>query len=237
MKRYFLALALIVLSVTAWGQNKLDLSFGGGAVFGTDFGGGIENKINYAGQSFAATAPVNYMGGGIHAFFDATYIEAAAGLLFGGGTLKTKIESSLISQTQTIGDYNFMGLNLGIVGKYPFAVSPRIKLFPLVGIDYLIALSIKFEDEKVDDPTDWNQLWFKFGGGIDFNINTSLYFRLEALYGFRLPSKGEKDFTDYLKSGLQDEFQQQYGIAPDITSDTLLGHGLTVRAAIGYKLK
>jgi hypothetical protein len=234
MKRCLLVLSLIVFSIAAWGQNGLDLSFGGGALIGTDFGGGSENKISYM-QQITVSLPMDYFAGGMYAFFDATYMEVSAGLLFGGGTLKIKVGSPL-NYTVEIGDYNFTGLNLGISGKYPVMISSKLKLFPLIGIDYLTILSLKLEDENTDNPMDWNQLWFKFGGGLDYEINTSLYFRVEALYGFRLSSKAEKDYADDLKAAFQDEFYQQYAITPKITAGTLLGHGLTAKAAIGYRL-
>jgi hypothetical protein len=66
-------------------------------------------------------------------------------------------------------------------------------------------------------------LWFKFGGGLDYDITSSLYLRGEFLYGLRLVNKAEND----MKDSLDDQG------ASDIK--TRLGHGLTVKFAVGSK--
>jgi hypothetical protein len=154
-------------------------------------------------------------------------------LFFGGGKWEMKAESPL-NTTETIGDFKFTSINLSLLGKYPFTISPKIKLFPLFGFDYQIVVSASLEGEDADDPGDWSHFWFKFGGGFDYSINNNLFFRIEALYGFRLASKGEEDYADGMKAAYH-LFYQQYGITPGVTSDTLLGHGLSVKMAIGYK--
>jgi hypothetical protein len=75
----------------------------------------------------------------------------------------------------------------------------------------------------VEDPGDLNALWFKFGGGLDYSFSDRVYLRGEALYGLRLSNKFEDDLVDYLK----------YEGATSV--DTLLGHGIEIKAAIGYR--
>jgi len=87
----------------------------------------------------------------------------------------------------------------------------------------VIVLSAKFDREEDYRSTDWNHFEIKFGGGLDYSLNDSLYFRFEALYGIRLPSRAEKDFADYLSQSLP------------AATNTLLGHGFTAKLALGYK--
>jgi hypothetical protein len=233
-KLLFVLMVLGMVATTTWAQNGTGFSLGGGAFIGTDFGGGFENQILLGPQSVTVSLPMPYFGGGGYVFFDAMYIEASVGLLFGGGKWEMKAGSPL-NITEDVGDFKFTSINLGLLGKYPVTLSPKVKLFPLVGFDYQIVASASLDSEDANDPDDWNQFWFKLGGGFDYSINNSLFFRIEALYGLRFASKGEENYADGMKAAYQDLFYQQYGIIPGVTSDTLLGHGLTARIAIGYK--
>jgi hypothetical protein len=111
-----------------------------------------------------------------------------------------------------------------LLGKYPFGITKQLSLFPLLGINYQIMLSSKIDGNEYqrdgeDSPMDFSALWFKLGLGVDFEFIPKLYGRLEALYGLRLPNKAENDMKD------------DWGD----DAKTRLGHGLTVKLAIGYK--
>ncbi|MDR1029237.1 MAG: porin family protein [Treponema sp.] len=148
-----------------------------------------------------------YFGGGGFLFFDATYAELSFGVLGGGG--KWGDENTV--------DASMVNLNIGLLGKYPLVINEKMSVFPLLGIDYQITVSSKVNDEKNDDAGDLSALWFKLGGGLDYAITSKMYARLEALYGLRLANKFETDMKD------------------DTDGETLLGHGLTVKLAVGYK--
>jgi hypothetical protein len=164
------------------------------------------------------------MGGGGFAFFDATYAELSFGFFGGGGTLK--LEQGSTTQES---DMSFMGLDIGLLGKYPIALNEKLSVFPLLGITYRIVLSAKDEDgnqykdsDGNDAPGNFSALWFKLGGGLDFSFTDHIYLRGGILYGLRLANKVEKDLVD--------EFDQ-----PGVDTKTLLGHGLEVKIAVGYR--
>lgn len=202
-------------------------SAGVGGLIGGDFGGGAEGKADEGSMKF--TTP--YFGGGGYAFFDAKYAEFSLAFYGGGGKSKMTMEGGGTSQTSE-NDSSITNFNIGLLGKYPFAINDKLTLFPLLGIDYSICLSAKTDGEEHknkdgnDAPGDFSALWFKFGGGGDFSLTEKVYLRLEALYGIRLANKAEADMEDFIKAKAQ-------GV--DIDTKTLLGHGLTVKLGVGYK--
>jgi hypothetical protein len=121
-----------------------------------------------------------------------------------------------------------------------------MSVFPLLGIDYQAVLSAKIDD-KDENPvsfggdeepkkiasSDFSALWFKLGGGMDFAITEKLYLRCEALYGIRLANTFETDTKDMVDKAVKNMKDND----PEIKSDvkTLLGHGLTVKLAVGYR--
>ena len=175
MKRGLSYVLFWVIASTVWSQ---DLSFGNGIFIGNDFGGGFKNEI-FAGRQFnnqivlkedvIAGMPMYYFGGGGFVFFDATYTVASFGFFVGGGkwegtemTYEHNVDyGHSIKSTPKTMDFSFTGLNLGLLGKYPFNISEKLKIFPLLGFDYLIAFLVTFESEKYDEPELWNQFWYK----------------------------------------------------------------------------
>jgi hypothetical protein len=105
-------------------------------------------------------------------------------------------------------------------------MSDKLTLFPLLGITYRFILSAKdgngesYKDSSGSDRSgDFSALWFRFGGGLDYSITDQIYFRGGLSYGLRLSNKFEDDMVD-----------QSGGIL-----DTRLGHGLEIKAAVGYR--
>jgi hypothetical protein len=226
---------LVLAAVVAGGVFALPafrLSAGGGGFIGGDFGGGVEGKAS--GQKMTIETP--YFGGGGFAFFDATYAELTLGLFGGGGTVEVMIPG-LISSDNSL---SLMSFNIGLLGKYPFAVNEKLSVFPLLGIEYDIVFSAKIDGDDYEGsktgssldfdggPGDFSTFWFKFGGGLDYSFTEKIYLRGEVLYGLRLANKAEKDFEDLFKD------LGQLGNV-DVDTDTLLGHGLTVKLGVGYK--
>ena len=117
-----------------------------------------------------------------------------------------------------------MGLGFGILGKYPFNFG-KVTAFPLLGVEYRLALSVKDENGKrVDDypglsSGDFSAFWFQFGGGLDYALTDALYLRGSALYGIRLANKFEENTIDDV-----------YDLPK-----TRLGHGPAVTVALGCK--
>jgi hypothetical protein len=137
-KRVFLGLVLAAAVVRgAFALPEFKLSAGGGGYFTSDFGGGFE--ASGGGETMSYKTP--YFGGGLFGFFDATYAEVSLGFWFGGGTSKS--ESSF---GDSEADMSLMGLDIGLLGKYPFAINEKLSVFPLLGITYRIMLSATDED-------------------------------------------------------------------------------------------
>jgi hypothetical protein len=146
-------------------------------------------------------------GAGGFAFFDATFAEAGIGISGGG------------LSGDSYDDGSYAALDLSLLGRYPFAAGP-VTIFPLAGIDWKIALAVKDRDGHKESDSNirkMSALWFQFGGGVDFSFTRNLFLRGEFLYGLRVRNEMEKDLTD--------SFGGEYK----------LGHGPTLKAAIGYK--
>jgi hypothetical protein len=196
----------VVLATTAWAQD-FSLSAGGGGLLVGDFTGGVKS----GGEKM--TTP--YFGGGGFAYFDATYAEVSVGFFVGGGDMKGGGSDK---------PWTLSALKLGLLGKYPIALSDALTLFPALGIEYDVVLSAKIDGTKVDDVDgmdmksgDFSALWIKAGAGLDVQLTEKLYFRGEALFGIRLSNKFEKDMID------------------DKGADAVLGLGPTVKLGVGYK--
>jgi len=228
MKKKLLILVVLAMVVAggAFAAPEFKLSAGGGAFFGSDFGGGF--KASMMGESMSVETP--YFGGGVYGFFDLTYAELSIGYFMGQGKMKAKgmsddgDDSSETSKLQS--------LNFGVLLKYPFQISEKFTIFPLLGIDYQSVLSAKIDGKDIDEYTegefkakDFSALWFKFGAGADLSLTDQIYLRLNLLYGIRTENKFEKDMKDRLAilSLLGGK------------TETILGHGLTAKVAVGFK--
>jgi hypothetical protein len=219
-KRIFLG--LVFAAVAAGGVFALPefrLSAGAGGYFTSDFGGGFEASMG--GKTMSSKTP--YAGGGGFAFFDATYAELSLGFWGGGGTVKSEM-GGLSSES----DMSYMGLDIGLLGKYPFTINEKLLVFPLLGITYRVMLSAKDEDgdqyknsDGDDAPGDFSALWFRLGAGLDFSFTDHVYLRGGLLYGLRLANTVENDRVDLMPSAADPK--------------TLLGHGLEVKIAVGYR--
>lgn len=191
-------------------QPKSWFSIGAGGYFANDFGGGFENS------SSSSRTVLPYTGGGFFAFFDATFAELSLGMFAGNGDHNNGVSPLKRS---------IFGIDFGLLGKFPFHLGEKFSLFPLLGIEYHLVITAmdsagyQFQNNNVNAPLDLSALWFKAGAGIDISFNEILYLRGEVLYGIRLPSKYENDSVNSAGSG----------------SASLIGHGLNIKIALGYR--
>jgi opacity protein-like surface antigen len=166
-------------------------------------------------------------------FFDAKYVEFVISLAGGPADITVEypsVVSGLPGNEEEV-TFSKTSFNMGfsVLGKYPFTLGP-VTLFPLAGIDYIVYLTgtyPKADTGKTNGvnrnvAADFNTLWFKFGGGVDIPVMEKLFVRVEALYGFGLENK-------FQKNG-EDEAKAQYGEA-----DWGWVNGPTVRVGVGYK--
>ena len=218
-KKGLVVLVLVALVAGgAFAQAEFRLSAGVGGYFTSDFGGGMEASAG--GYTVSVKTPS--AGGGGYVFLDATYAELSFGFFGGSGTWK--YEASLLGASgSTEQKMSGTGLDISLFGKYPFAASDQLAIFPLLGITYRVMVAAKDEDgNELDDPGDLSALWFRLGGGLDYSFTDSIYLRAGLLYGIRLANKLENDMVDeYSGSG--------------VDTKTLLGHGLEVKLAVGFR--
>ena len=197
MKKSISILILFVM-VTA-GAFAFNLSVGGGLLFDLSLNNGT--KVDGVNNSIQNTS----FGG--FAFFDATYVEID--MSFAYGLLKYNYSYDGMSRS---GDYgNIMQLNFGVLGKFPFNLGV-ITLFPLLGVNYNVALSGKYASgvlisdglyyydaggESIENPMElMSQLGFLGGAGVDIFLSRSLYLRGEALFQLRLPAKEAREVAN-----------------------------------------
>lgn len=181
--------------INIWGQDEGRREIRGSAGFGFRFSGDFHASVNYQNTAIFDT--------GLYAYGDFIFIELLCGMFF--GTAQGKL--------------NYLGAELGLYGKYPFGVTEKINIFPLLGFEFHSALYARYfgVQFRKREP-DWKQFWFKTGAGLDYKINDSLNLRFEALYGIRPKSIG----GNILENGA------------DIVINDKTGHGLTFRIAIGF---
>ena len=210
-RKGLLVLMVAVLAVgSAFAQPpEFKLSAGAGGLFINDFGGGWEGVEYY---NFEMPFGV----GGGFVFFDATFVELTLGFFGGWATWKQYPNPNSLGEYQ--GHTNFMGLDISLLGKYPFTLGDKLTLFPLLGITYCFLDDYGDYETKHSSPGDFNALWYKLGAGMDYTFTDHLYGRVGILYGIRHVNKYEKD----------------WGEAADDGGKARLGHGLDIRLAVGY---
>jgi len=225
MKKSIAILALLAIVATgAFAQGfPLSMSAGGGLLFDLSVGNGAKMKFDVMGMSGDMEASLQNLSFGAFGFFDATYAEVDVNFAYGMLTYKSESSGFLGGGSGPSGDANAMQLGFTLLGKYPFDLG-GFTLFPLLGLDYNVVLSVWDKDSSTDKPGDSSQLGFLAGVGLDFPFSDALFLRAEAMFHLRLPSKWASD----LKSGMGSV--GSYG-----SVDTTLGMGPRIKVGLGYK--
>jgi hypothetical protein len=230
-------LALLIAVIVAGGAFAVDFKMSagvGGLMSGQIGGGGSESSVSGSGVSMKITTEYTDIAFGAYAFFDATFVEVTAAYFFSAGVLSTSVTTTPSSFLAGTSSYvsEMSGLNLGLFGKFPFALGDKFRLFPLVGIDYQVVTDYLMHasggssgtlvrNGKNIPPSDFSSLWFKGGIGADVSFTDAIYARLEALFGVGLPSKYATDTAQYAKD-------------LGMSADTTIATGYTIRIAVGY---
>jgi opacity protein-like surface antigen len=208
-----LVLAVLVAAGAFAQMPEFKLSAGAGGLFVSDFGGGWTNGV--------ADIKTPYAGGGGFAFFDATFAELSFGFFAASGDVRSFYDGIFSSKR----DMSRTGLDISLLGKYPFTLTEQFTLFPLLGITYRHFISVKASpappDVYVLNAGDVSAFWFKLGVGADYAFTDHIFARLGVVYGIRLKNKWEKDRVAAALAGSE--------------RDALLGHGLDVKLAVGYR--
>jgi len=201
-------------------KKKSLMSLNAGALFASDFGGGIAWNGGQIGMPL-------YCGG---AFIGVDFTYAAITVAYSQGSGKWIGPSD--AAPGDLATTHRSSVNIGVSSKYPkFGFGERIKAFPALDVEYEIPVSGEFEyDDKRKYLFDGNNndkytasalgaLWVRIGGGIDYNLTESAFLRAELLYGARTANTVEKDGMDI-----------------DGADGTRLGHGVEVRVGAGFRL-
>jgi len=247
MKKYCIVILLLSLPLIIFAAD-FKLSLGGGGFTGYTFtrytlsGDDLSGKFVESKQSMDR---INY-GGFI--FFDMTYAELAVIYQSGKNKYAESVQypdGSFLTNDKGIGKESSIGISL--MGKYPFSITEKIKLFPMFGIEYHFALvqkrkpddkslwydrqdgELRADNDKDDKPyriSAWNSIWLNIGLGADFFLTNSLFLRGEFTFGFRMPTTYEMGALEVVK---------QY---PTNIQDPKMG-GLTgtpsLKIALGYQ--
>jgi opacity protein-like surface antigen len=194
MKKLIALIAIFVCVGSAL-SAQISMSAGGGALLDASIGNGY--KYTGDNKDYSLNSTSNNITIGAFGFFDATYVEVDA--YFGLGFLNGKTVEKIGGKTDTYGpdekSTNLMQLGFSVLGKYPIYISDVMTVFPLAGASFNMVLSMKYDGEEVTgvESSDYNQLGFLAGAGLDYNLSSSLFIRAEGLLHFRLPYLGLPD--------------------------------------------
>lgn len=181
-----------VLAAVCMGAAASALDLSAGAVFDYTFDHefGKKDKIEVA-NDFSML--------GFKAFFDAQYAQVQLGVNSRVGKTKTVVKYDREKQDAYFGDVKFdvTYFNIGLFGKYPFAVGPA-KIYPMLGFDFDLTTSAKFEGfgfELELKKEKLNAYWFDAGVGADIFVTKNLYIKPQLLLGLQM-NKIEGLFAD-----------------------------------------
>ena len=204
MKKTIFILITLFLSKNIFAID-LPMSTGGGGLLGYTF-----TRYTLEGGGVNSTQKMDRIDYGGFLFFDATYGVASVIIKGGNNSFSEDMIVDVSSLGGTSGTGNELSLGFSLAGKYPLIINEKITWFPMLGIEYHIALiqrrsagglvydrtdGIFMEDrDKNDKPyplSVWNSWWINIGAGLDYNISDVLFLRGELLFGFRLPTRYE----------------------------------------------
>ena len=251
MNRFFLFIIFIAFFTAFLSAGDFSLSAGGGIYLGSLFSRytlTADGSIKGEPVSVNAGQEMNQFNFGAFLFADATWAEFDLGIQGGRHNYKETMVAASPSiddlVTNSVGKGTEMMLSLALLGKYPFTLNGNFLLFPLLGLEYQIALmEIRQPDKRSQyDRTDpirgdtdangdtyklsaWNSLFIVIGAGIDYKFTSLLFLRTELLYSFRLKTPYEADSLEKAKRGIN-------------ATDPKLGgltSGPTLKIAVGRK--
>jgi hypothetical protein len=215
MKRMvFISILPVFLSMNVFAAD-FSISAGGGGLLGYTF-----TRYTLEGGDTKSTQSMDRVDYGGFLFFDATYGELSV-MIQGGYNSYT--ENMIYSTAQLAGSKGTgteLSLGFSLMGKYPFEINEKFTWFPLLGIEYQIAMTQKrrpdgdlvYDRTNGDLPEDrdkdgkpyplsaWNSLWIDIGAGADYNISGPLFLRTELLFGFRLSTGYEAGALEVVKN-------------------------------------
>ena len=215
MKKIIFVL-IVIFAVNSIFAADFSLSAGGGGLLGYNF-----TRYTLEGGSIKSTQNMDRVNYGAFLFFDATY--AALSVIIQGG-YNSYSENMFFDKNAALADSkgtgNELSLGFSLMGKYPFKIKESIRWFPLLGIEYHVALMerrrpdgdfvydrtagyLPEDRDKNNNPyplSAWNSFWITIGAGLDYYITGPLFLRSELFFGFRLPTSYEMGALEVVKN-------------------------------------
>jgi len=218
MRKIFLLIILINIPIAIFAAD-LPLSAGGGGFLGYTFTRYTLEGNDNTKQHVELTQNMDRINYGGFLFFDATY--AVFKVMFqSANNSYAEIMTIAGEQIEKLkGTGSEMSINLSLSGKYPFFINEKFSWFPMLGLEYQIALKqmrqpdgdLEYDRTKGDLMSDldknlepyplsaWNAFIINIGAGLDFFLTNNLFLRGDFLFGFRLPTGYEKGALEYIK--------------------------------------
>jgi len=237
--RAVLLFTFLFTGASAFG-NDFSLSAGAGGLIGEVF---TRYSIDAKGSMpMKARQEMDQFNLGFLAFIDATYGELSVTFQKGANTYTQTVNIALDDfPTQVCDGWETM-LGFTLLLKYPFLLSERFTLFPLLGAEYQICLiqrraqddgwiydrddgREKDKDGNAFSLSDWNALWIHIGGGADFALSENVFIRGELLYSIRTMTSWESKNLAQVKSTTGDQDPSMGGLTS----------GPSFRLSMGYR--
>jgi len=206
---FFIALPINIFAV------DFSFSVGGGGLVGYTF-----SRYTLGGTDIDSNQSMDRFNYGGFIFLDATYVEFCVMYQANNNSYKETMTYSGIPLSDSEGTGTEASIGFSLLGKYPFKINKKFTLFPMVGIEYQIALvqirhpkgdlsdydrsegKLPEDMDKNGDPyplSAWNSFWIDIGAGLDFYLTDSLFLRGELLFGIRLPTDYEMGALETIK--------------------------------------
>jgi hypothetical protein len=222
---------LLAIPVLLWAAGSVrgedfSLSAGAGGLAGGLF---TRYSLNANGEvvipvDLRSSQRIDQFNYGGFLFVDAVWAELSLSLQNGRSTWEERYSVTGSDDGMSITDDLTRGtgmetmFGLALMGKYPFRLDKALRIFPLAGLEYQIAL-LEYRDPEIGSQynrTDgiresdsdgrayklpaWNSLFVDIGAGLDIDLRPGMFLRAELLYGFRLQTPFEKDALQKVKN-------------------------------------
>lgn len=178
-----------VLAAVCMGAAASALDLSAGAVFDYTF----DHEF---GKKDKTEVAADFSMLGFKAFFDAQYAQVQLGVNSRVGETKIVVKDDGKKRDAYSGDVklDITYFNIGLFGKYSFAVGTA-KIYPILGFDFDLTTSAKWEGYELDKKEKLNAYWFDAGVGADIFVTKNLYIKPQLLLGLQM-NKIEGFFAD-----------------------------------------